>query len=184
MSAPDLDEIERLAKALITPRDGGPPRTGFNDRAPPGCVNLWAERIPLAVVQHPEAARYLAALSPGVVLALVAEVRRLRADLDNDRLLFLARTLPGRLMDEKKALEEQRWEAVRRAQALGVDLERATKKRDEARAEVARLKAALADYGQHLVGTNNGPPCPKALSYDPAAVCTCGLEEALACTSP
>jgi hypothetical protein len=45
--------------------------------------------------------------------------------------------------------------------------------------EVRRLRAALDDYGQHLCGTNAGPPCPLSLSSAKGLVCTCGLDEVL-----
>lgn len=81
----DLDKIETLARELCqNKRPGGKPTAvvgpwRFDDDVPEGYVNLWADQIPLARACHPETGRYLAALSPDVVLELVAEVRKAEA---------------------------------------------------------------------------------------------------------
>lgn len=113
MSLP-LDEIERLARAA-TPGPWMPDGEDFWTVQGGANMGLVAQvGNPAYPSTKDEAnARYIAALSPDVVLELVAEVRRLRDVVE------LADVLLAKARSERDEREGWRQQAVERAQLLG-----------------------------------------------------------------
>jgi hypothetical protein len=94
----DLDELERLAKAA-TP---GPWEYREADGSAAVCHRGgWVEAILPGSPQENSDAAYCAAANPATILALTAEVRRLRADLDG-----------AGEMANKNALDASRWQHI------------------------------------------------------------------------
>jgi hypothetical protein len=149
----ELDALEAAAKAIGTPSIPGRPFRDavmgpwiFDAAAKTDCCNLWAQGgdVPLARGYHPDVGAYLAAAAPATVMALVAEVRRLREVAE------LADALLAKARAERDERDGWRQQTVERAQILGVE-------RDEARAEVARLRAGFDLLRSFCAGLRDSP---------------------------
>lgn len=135
-----LDELERLAEAAHT-------RGNWADEPGLAPHEQWRfvvsdlnQTVARFSPRNPSDAAYIAAADPPMVLALVREVRRLRA---------VNRVNAGRHVDIVRWLDEARARIAELEAARGGEkAEQATIELHEAKCEVERLRKVIADGGQ------------------------------------